>query len=237
MPHLTDEEYLFIQAFVDKLLAELDQAGLELTVDSETAGWVDFMRTAPEIGHITTTFDPRHSGANYQNSFWVNLKTGSGEIVTCACHRVFQTDDFIELLRSNHLFFDKKPQLKHFLMNLSLPENCPRISGTVGHSGGFWVHPDFRGAGLGALIPRLVRTLSLRHFNLDWNTVAMRNTARRRAMARQAYGYDHDYILSIGVWPPYGEPYDMQLMYMSRAEILAQARADASATELLAAAA
>jgi hypothetical protein len=192
--HLSSDQLRSIQAYLDKSIGELSEIGLEFHIDSNMAAWVRFMETAPGIGRINTTYDPRFSNASTENCFWIYVKNHAGQIVGCVCSRYFQTDDFLDLIRNNLLFFDKKPICNHVEMTFEIPDDSPVLAGRVGHGGGLWAHPDYRGIGLSAVLPPMVRALAVRHFDIDWNTVASRNTANRLAMFKQSYGYDHTTI-------------------------------------------
>lgn len=237
MPYLTDAELRFIQIYIDKAITALGEMGLKLNVESDMSAWAKLMESAFPEGKINTTYDPRSSLAGPENCFWINMETRNGDIISYACNRVFQTEDFIELVRSNLLFYDRKPILKHIAVNFKVSPDCPTISGRVGHGGAFWVRPDYRGRGFAGFVPHLLRALSLRHFNIDWHTTAVRSTSRRRSMAQNAFGYQTSYITTAGCWPPYGEDLAVDLLYMSRAQVLERIRTDASASFPLAAAA
>ncbi len=237
MPYLTDEELRCIQIYVDKVIDALGKMGLRLNVESDMLAWAKLMEAVFVEGKINTTYDPRTSLAGPENSFWINLETDTGDFVSYACNRVFETEDFVDLVRSNHLFYDRKPVLKHIEMDFKMTSDCPTISGKVGHGGAFWVRPDYRGRGFASFIPHLLRALSLRHFNIDWHTTAVRSTPRRKSMATNAFGYETSYITTAGYWPPYGEDLAVDLLYMSRAQVLERIRTDAIAEIPLAAAA
>jgi hypothetical protein len=56
-------------------------------------------------------------------------------------------------------------------------------------------------------------------------------------MARNAFGYETSYITTAGYWPPYGENLAVDLLYMSRAQVLERIHTDAIAQIPLATAA
>ena len=222
MYRLTDEQLRSIQAYIDKAEVEMSEIGLRLEISSDMEAWTRFMEGALEIARINTTYDPRYSNANSENCFWISAKDERDEIVGCVCDRVFRTDNFLDQIRNNLLFYDKKPIQRHVELDLVYPPNMQLLSGNVGHGGGLWVRPDYRGTGLSRYLPPLVRALALRHFDLDWNTVVTKNTANRKAMARDRLAYDQQYVCSVGYWPPYDENVEMQFHYIGRDGILAQ---------------
>jgi hypothetical protein len=143
-------------------------------------------------------------------------------IVACLCHRVIETEDILEEIRTHHLFFDKKPNLDFRPVNIVASDNMPAIGGRVGFGGGFWVHPKYRGDKVSNILSRLTRVLSLRHFAIDWAIVFVKDTDRRKLMIEHTVGFPNSISLIKGYYPPYGIDYDIQMGYMHRDEIIRQ---------------
>ncbi len=234
---LTDDDLLEIQMFIDRARAELDARKLTLEVDSDLSQWVKLIKDAPGKVVVASTHDPSKSYVHPGNSFWVIVRERDQQfldrllrrerpIVACLCHRVIETDNIADDVRTHRLFFDRKPVLDFRPVQLALNPNVPVIRGRVGLAGGFWVHPRHRGSKLSNIVSRVTRILSLRHFDIDWSISLVRDTPRRKAMIHNTYGLAHSASLTRGYYPPYGYDLDMQMSYMSRQEMLDQVRAE-----------
>lgn len=221
MRALTSQDYDNIQAVISLYLDELDRMGLELTVETDMAGWADVMRSAPKMSLLNPTFDPSESHLHPGNSFWLRLRH-EGQTVACIANRLFITDDYIGLKRSFRLWYDLKPVLVRQPLNIVLPEDVPHINGRVGHHGGLWVHPDWRGHGLAGTLPRLTRALSMRHFDVDWHCGAVLKHIADRGLPLKAYGYPHMDICIDGYFPVTNQNETVYMGWITRPEILKQ---------------
>jgi len=237
---LTDDDLIEIQTFIDRAREELDHRGLTLEVDSDLSKWVALIENAPGKLVIASTHDPSKSYVHPGNSFWIivrerdrrfidRLLRRERPIVACLCHRVVQTENIAEEIRTHRLFFDRKPILDYRPVTVVKNENSPIIGGKVGVAGGFWVHPQHRGSKLSNVVSRVTRVLSLRHFDIDWSISLVRDTPRRKAMIHNTYGLAHSVSITRGYYPPYGYDLDMQMSYMHRDEILNQVRSENAA--------
>ena len=237
---LTDNDLLEIQTFIDRARAELDHRKLTLEVDSDLSKWVKLIRNAPGRAAITSSHDPSKSYIHPGNAFWVIVRERDKKlsdrlllrqppIVACLCHRVIQTDNIADEIRTHRLFYDLKPILDFRPVNIVLGDNSPVIGGKVGIAGGFWVHPRYRGSKLSNIVSRVTRALSLRHFDIDWTISLVRDTPRRKAMIHNTYGLAHSVSITRGYYPPYGCDLDIQMSYMHRDEILDQFRSENAA--------
>jgi hypothetical protein len=237
---LTDNDLIEIQTFIDRARADLDRRKLILEVDSDLSKWVRLINDAPGMVVVASTHDPSKSYVHPGNAFWIivrerdrgfidRLMRRERPVVACLCHRVIQTDNIADEIRTHRLFFDRKPILDYRPVNIVLSENAPVIGGKVGLAGGFWVHPDHRGSKLSNIVSRVTRVLSLRHFDIDWSISLVRDTPRRKAMIHNTYGLAHSVSITRGYYPPYGYDLDMQMSYMHRDEILDQVRSENAA--------
>ena len=235
MARLSDEDLREIQVFVDRALEELQTRGLTLEIDADLSKWVELMRHVPGSTDIASTHDPRKSYVHPGNAFWIIVREREQSmlrrllhrerpVVSCVCYRVIETENIAEEIRTQRLFFDRKPILDFRPVEIVKPDNLPVIGGKVGIAGGFWVHPDYRGSKLSNIVSRLTRILSLRHFENDWHVSLVRDTPRRKAMIHNTYGVSHSVSITRGYYPPYGRDYDMQMSYMHRDEMLRRVR-------------
>ena len=158
MSRLTDEEFLVIQEFIDRSRAELDRRGFTIEIDSDLSKWVRLMRRIPGNLDIASTHDPSKTYIHPANAFWVIIRERDQKlmarlmrreptIVACLCYRIVETDNIAEEIRTQRLFFDRKPILDFHPVELVEPDKLPVIGGKVGLAGGFWVHPKLRNHG------------------------------------------------------------------------------------------
>ncbi len=226
MTYLTDNELTEIQTFVDRTEAVLSDMDLSLRVDGDLTKWVRHMRQAPGTLRVAATHDPEYSDIHPGNAFWTWFENRSGQIVSCIAHKVIVTDNLLDEVRSHRIFFNRKPILHHYPVQLCVDEDVPILAGHVGYTGGLWVHPDYRGRSISGIMARVCRNLSVRHFFIDWNVGFIADTPSRREMGLQGYGMAHCTPLLKGTFPLSGEQRDMQMFYMSKDEILAQISAE-----------
>lgn len=233
MSRLTDEELLQIQTFIDRGRHELERLGLSIEIDSDLYKWVKLLRRAPGATGLASTHDPRRSYVHPGNAFWVIVRENSrrwwerplrrkGPIIACLCHKVVETEDILEEIRTHRLFFDKKPSLDYQPVDIVASDNMPTIGGHVGFAGGFWVHPKHRGTIVTGIVSRLTRVLSLRHFDIDWAISLVKDSGRRKLMIQNTYGIPNSVSVLRGYYPPYARDYDMQMSYMHRDEMMRQ---------------
>lgn len=240
MTRLTDDDLKEIQTFIDRARRELDQRKLTLEVDSDLSEWVRLIQNAPGRGSVSSSHDPSKSFVHPGNAFWVIVRERDRRfidrllrrpppVVACLCHRVIQTDDIADEMRTNRLYYDRTPILDYHPVEIVRNENMPVVGGKVGLAGGFWVHPRYRGSKLSNVVSRVTRLLSLRHFDIDWSVSLVKDTPRRKAMIHSTYGLAHSASITRGYYPPYGYDLDIQMSYMHRDEMLDQVRSENAA--------
>ena len=205
---------------VDSCIEWLEARGLELSVEPDVTGWAAHMRRAAATKGVNPTFDPAFSQVDRRNSFWVNVRR-DGETVACGAGRLFETDDYLELKRSLRLWFDRTPVPFRERLQLVVPSDVPFIAGRVGHEGGLWVHPAHRKRGLSMLIPRLVRSICLGQFAVEWQCGINFHDLTMSGLPVGAYGFPHCVPCVDAFFPPTGRPERMHMVYINRAELLA----------------
>ncbi|WP_157089232.1 GNAT family N-acetyltransferase [Oceanibaculum pacificum] len=221
MRGLTASDYQNIQRVISVYLEELDRLGLALTVETDMSGWATVMRSAPQMSAVNPTFDPSQSHLHPGNSFWLRVTYGS-ETIACIANRLFITEDYLNLKRSLRLWYDLKPVLIREPLNVVIGDHVPHISGRVGHHGGLWVHPSWRGNGLAGFLPRLTRALSMRHFDVDWHCGIALKAIADRGLPLKAYGYPHMDLCVQGFFPVTGKHEDIYMGWITRPEMLMQ---------------
>ena len=203
MKHFSNEELICIQAFVDLYQGSIDALALDLQVETDMARWVAVMQQAPQIAAVNPSYDPARCQLRPDNAFWLNVLS-HGRTVACIANRLFVTDDFLGLMRTGRLWSDR-PKADGLRPAGLVPSlGHPRITGRIGHHGGLWVHPDWRGRRLAVLLPRLTRALSLRQFAVDWHCGLTLEALARHAVPIKAYGYTRQELCIDGHFPVTG---------------------------------
>jgi hypothetical protein len=219
-----------VQDFVDFSLAWMEDRKYALTVDVDMAAWAQTMRNAPGMSLVNPTFDPEHSPLSAGNSFWLDVRTGSQTIATCAA-RLIETDDYMAFKRSGRLWHDPL-RVNDGALQIDPAPDVPLICGRVGHEGGLWVHPKHRKRGLSVILPHLVRALCAREWDVDWQTAVTRQGVGECGIVNWAYGVPHLRRFFEGISPMTDTHDRLYMAYMDRRELMAGLRLDA-ATRLL----
>jgi hypothetical protein len=219
----SDNDLTAMQQHIDHTRAYLTARGLTLNVSSDMRAFKEFLLNQEQTHGVPSTHDPDRTNLHPENSFWTLLSTQEGRIIACHAQRLFVTDDFIEACRTHTVFENRLPVLDHYNLELYDDAKMIRIAGRVLIGGGLWVHPDWRGGSL-LMFSRMDRALALRHFHLDWVLAFMHRTDRRRNMGLKGLSYAHAVPLLRGLYPPHGQRRDIQLVFSSREELLAEIR-------------
>jgi len=220
---LSDHDLTDIQRHIDHTRAYLTTRGLTLNVSSDMRAFKEFLLRQEQTHGVPSTHDLDRSYLHPENCYWTNLSTEAGRIIACHAQRLIVADNFLEVCRTHGAYENLVPKLDHH--NLALYEEAKTlpIEGRIIIGGGLWIHPEWRGGSL-LIYARANRSISLRHFLLDWVVGFMHLTERRRKMALGGYAYAHAIPFLHGIYPPHGVERDIQLVYSSRAELLAQIR-------------
>jgi hypothetical protein len=211
-----------VQSFVDFSLAWLDDRNYTLIIDVDMAAWAEIMAGVMSEKSINPTFNPRFNRLSPNNSFWINIRSGSSTIATSAA-RLFITDDYLELKRSMRLWRDAPSPRE---LAICVPNQTPHISGRVGHEGGLWVHPEHRKRGLSAVLPHLNRALCLREWEIEWQTGVTMRGIGESGLAERVYGFPHVVPCFEGYLPLTGRLERLYMTYMSRHELVAGLETD-----------
>ncbi len=212
-------------------LARLERDGFYVTVSSDMNAWVSMMEAAPAIRVVNPTFDPEYSQLDASNSFWVRVTDMADNPVACIANRLFVADDYLDLIRSWRLWYDRG--LKEVRpLNIVLPDSVPFISGRVGHHGGLWVHPGHRKRGLSFVLPRLTRALSLTNFQPAWHCGMVFGDLGESGLPLWGYGYANMDLCIDGYFPVTDRDERVYMTRISRDEMLQQARRDLDLLEL-----
>jgi len=212
------DDFDVVQLFVEFSLEWLDNRGYALTVDADLSNWTAVMAASTDA-FVNPTFDPRHASLSAANSFWLDVRSGSHTIATCAA-RLFVTDDFLALMRTQRLWQDEPPPELGTLA-ITARRGMPIIASHIGHEGGLWVHPRHRKRGLSVILPHLTRALCVREWDVDWQTGVTQRGIGERGIARSAYGMRHVEPCFEGYFPPTRSLERLYFAYMDREELIA----------------
>ena len=219
MASLTDQELAEIQTHIDGTIEYLDGLGLEIDVDDDLSNWKRLLEQAPGSIGVSRTLDPTVNDLRPGNSFWVYTRTHDGEVVACQADRLIVTENFVrDDICTHRLFGDRRPIINFYPIELG--KNLPFLTGRVTFGGGTWVHPDWRGHGLGGFMSRLGRALSIRHFLADYFVTFMK-TGRKFS---KECGFDNRCQLCEGYYPGRDSELDMDLFWETKDEFLERMR-------------
>jgi GNAT superfamily N-acetyltransferase len=221
------DDFGIVQSFIDFSLGWLEDHGYALTIDPDLSNWTACIAKTSADAFVNPAFDPRCSRVSAADSFWLDIRAGSHTIATCAA-RLFITDDFLAVLRTQRLWLDEPPPHLGTLA-ITAPRTTAPVAGHVGHEGGLWVHPAHRKRGLSVILPHLARALAAREWDVDWQTGVTRRAIGECGIASWAYGMQHVELCFDGYFPLTQSLERLYLAYVDRAELIAGLDLDAVA--------
>jgi hypothetical protein len=205
----------------------LGARGLCLRVRDDLSGWAALLAACDSADGVNPTFDPRHSPVDSGSGFWLAVVDGGGDTVACCAYRVLREGPFAELVRSGRLWFDPVPPSLRAPVPCVLPADAPDFRGVVGHIGGLWVRPDFRGLGLPGLLAQTTRAVAVRSYPIDWDTGVCRRAIAEKPRLVAAYQFFRMVPCVAGFFPPTGQVEQLHLGYSPRHHLLGRLRASA----------
>jgi GNAT superfamily N-acetyltransferase len=144
---------------------------------------------------VNPCFDPMKT--DHQAAFWIDIRSGVDRVATMAV-RYIETPAYYPWVRSGQLW----QRLPCSPIDIKISDNGP--GGRLAHTGGLWVHPDWRGIGISWLLPRLIRVLALQAWNINYSTGLVFEQLHRTGLAAQNYGAQRIRFLFEGWFPPTG---------------------------------
>lgn len=138
----------------------LERDGYELFSEEGLDGWVRATRDQTELDWINPAFDPAVTGP-HDDGLWVGLRHGTRLVSTFASRRFDRVAGYYDRVRQG-LIWSNAPRP----IDIEIKDSGP--SGTIGSSGGHWVHPDHRGNGLSWAVPRYGQALAQRLWSTDF---------------------------------------------------------------------
>jgi hypothetical protein len=227
---LSTDEAKIVQEGIENYMTSFAAIGISFRLRRNFATYAA-IRQANGDTRLNQAFDPRHVKFA-DNDFWILAENRSGEAIATYCMRRFVVDDFYDLIRSQALWFgDRSPPADpRFVVSCAIPP----FGGEVGHCGGHWIRPDYRGSHkLAAVLPRLARAIALRNAPIDHDSAMICNDPqdsppaadRKAAFAGvRIYGYARVHRFVDGWFPPEGRNAIMHLCHVTRAEAVASLR-------------
>ena len=210
--------FLIYAAHVRGLAAAL---GLDVGVRRDPEGWVAATAAGGQMAHVNPTLDPEQSHVRPDNSFWIRMADEDGRVVAAQATRAFEVEDLEALIRSNRIWWErgKVPPVE---VTLCLPPLARDIRGRVAYGGGCWVLPDFRGNHLGQHCADLAKLCAVRLLEADWMIAFAKHESYERSKGRRTYLSAYNVMPAMtGLYPPMGQELEMDLGYLSRADIAA----------------
>lgn len=162
------------------------------------AEWGAVMRHAPGSVGVNPTFDDVIQYIDPSDSFSFAFKVDGEPVAVMACRR-FQTESYYDLVRSGRVWY-AQPDFD----TLTLQQSGPGPSGIVSHTGGLWVHPDYRGIGLSWILPRMIGASAVVLWQIDWHTGMVFSKLNRTQISQKNYGSTDNRVLIEGYFPPTG---------------------------------
>lgn len=215
---LHPEQHAVVQTALELLTEEAVGHGVSMSVEHDLDEYIYWRRRAGE-GPTNPCVDPRHSVVGPHNSFWLRV-TWEGEVVAIMAERMYECEDFMELIRNERIWFDKG------LRALStdyrpFPAFAP-FGGIVGHGVGLWVQPTLRRSGLSTFLTDYYRSIAIKNYGVDWHTCMVLDHLRGHAL--KAYKYSEVELVIDGYWPMSGDNAKLHLCRVSRDTMIEQLR-------------
>lgn len=220
---LSDSDFGLLQTSVDAMVERLASMRLSIVVERDFAKLLAFLRSMNSLTQ-NPTFDPDVNDLS-DAGFWLRVIDQDGVTVASHAQRVFETDDFHDLLASGRIWCASGLVLAPDQEAVQVQRSSLLISGVVAHAGGLWVHPVYRKKGLSLFLPFLSRSLCLRNYETDFFTALVLASMASSRIPTGEYGYPHVEWCMRGWFPPTRRhEEDVHICYMSRAETIERFR-------------
>ena len=161
-------DFDIVQSFVDFSLTWLEARDYTLTIDTDMSNWIAVMAATSADVFVNPTFDPRYSDCPRPIASGSIFARGLARLRSAP--RVFSSPTTSSTLMRTQRLWRHEPPPQLGTLAITAPRMMPPIAGHVGHEGGLWVHPQHRKRGLSVILPHLARALSVREWDIDWQT-------------------------------------------------------------------
>jgi GNAT superfamily N-acetyltransferase len=219
---LTERELDTVVGGIERLDEEATRMGFEIHIETDFNEFARLRRAGG--GVVNQTVDPQFSQLD-RDAFWLRATDVDGALAGLYGVKVFRTANFMDLLRSERLWFDRGPHAVSPALNIIDP--FEPFGGVVSHGAGLWVHPDFRGRGLSGFIPEYVRAIAVKLYAVDSHTGFV--FAQHQEHALRAYGFSRVDKVIDGFCPITGSNTELYMGRLTRSEIIRRLR-DVAAT-------
>lgn len=223
MNPLSNADFATVQRFCQLMSDKIAALGVDVHVESNFREYA-LLRRALSPGEILNpTWDPDHSHLTLHNAFWLRAVDVEGRTIATIAQRVMDTDSFLDDIRSQRLWHDKGALPARGRMGVVDCPSAAGLSGRVGHSGGLWIHPDYRRRNLSGLLDHLSRGLLLKNFWFDHITAVIVDKLAATGIRTKQYGWPRvDGRIEFDLY--LDRLYTLVFCHMSRAEALTRMR-------------
>lgn len=202
---------------------------LSLSSDFEELSRVNLANRA-DWYPLMPNFDVAGSTLDPETAFWVKGIDDRGDVVLTHCVRLYVLNNTTlkEEVESLRFYYDDPQAASETGVNteVTAPQGQD-ITGRVSYSGTLWVRSDYRGAGLGRLIPPLSRALALTRWYPSHHVCFVSRGLIDRGMHR-AYGYSNlEYSVWLRRFAGFGAGVECGLCWMDTAEATAEIETNA----------
>jgi hypothetical protein len=172
-------------------------------------------------GRFAPQLDSRIAPLTPGNSYCLVGRDAANVVVAVQAGRVYRTGTrtLTDICKDRSLYYgDLPPPTSDGITCTITCAGSELIRGCFAYSGGLWVHPNYRGHRLAALLPRVSRSYALGRFQTAF-TFAFIGAQMAASPLRQMYGYprlEPGYAFFDNGAPAYAG----SLMYMSTRELL-----------------
>jgi hypothetical protein len=186
---LAPEDFAIAEAFCDLMLEKLARTGVKVTIESDFEEFVRLRLDASPETPMNTTYDPARVALSLRNAFWFRVRDAEGALVAMIAHRAFDTVDLFHDIASVRLWHDRPAPAAPYVFRALDLEAARGIRGRVAHSGGLWIHPDWRKRNLSGHLDHLGRALMVRNFWFDHMTAFIVDKLAATGIGIRQYGF------------------------------------------------
>jgi hypothetical protein len=223
MQPLSNAEFVVVQRFSQMMSEKIAAVGVDVHVESNFKEYAALRRSLSPQEVLSSTWDPDYSDLTFHNSFWLRAVDSHGQTVATMAQRFMDTASFLDDIRSERLWHDRGRPDVHGRFGVVECAAAASLSGRVGHSGGLWIHPEWRKRNLSGLLDHLSRALLLKNFWFDHITAIMIDRLAATGIGTKQYGWPHiDGRFEFDLYR--GKLYNLIFCHMSRADALSRMR-------------
>jgi len=158
------------------------RAGLKLRLrhDFDELAWINKREVSNGSWfRLVDAYNPEYTILTPENAFWISGEDENGEVAASWAARVFHWPDTNLAEQAVPFFYgrdDGQP------CKVTAPA-AKLIGGIVLCGGAAWIRPDFRGKGLGQLVPRILKAYAYSRWPVDWSICYVSRTLIEKGVA------------------------------------------------------